>query len=140
MTQKNRRARIGRWYALFMREESLPPNAPLCVYTFTQCYSLNRTLISSCPEPSCNRTPDQWWKSFKATPMRLNLNSLHTVFNMYTACCLFMIRFDDISLNCTLLAVFKENSIFCFLKSRILTCHLFFFRNKTFLFVKIERF
>ena len=100
-----------------MREESLPLNVLLYVYTFTQCYSLNGTLIFPRPEPSYNRTPDQWWKSFKATPMRLNLNSLYITFNMYIFC-LSRIRFDDISLNCVLLAVFKENGFRVGLSSR----------------------
>ena len=100
-----------------MREESLPLNVLLYGYTFTKCYSLNGTLIFPCPEPSYNRTPDQWWKSFKATPMRLNLNSLYITFNMYIFC-LSGIRFDDISLNCVLLAVFKENGFRVGLSSR----------------------
>ena len=36
---------------------------------------------------------------------------------------------------CTNTCYYSENQIFCFLKSRILTCRIFFFRNKTFLFV-----
>ena len=50
--------------------------------------------------------------------MRLNLNSLYIAFNMYTVFCLFGIRFDDISLNCVLLAVFKENGFRVGLSSR----------------------
>ena len=33
---------------------------------------------------------------------------------------------------------YSENQKFCFLESRLVTCCIFFFRNKTFLFVKIE--